>query len=497
MNKKWIGLAVLALPTLLVAMDMTVMYLVIPSLSAALKPSSVELLWITDIYGFLQAGMLITMGTLGDRIGRRRLLMAGAVTFAFASALAAFSTSPGMLIASRALLGIAGASLMPSILSLIRNMFSDDGERTIAMGIWTTCFSAGTMLGPFIGGWLLHYFWWGSVFLMAVPVMLLFLPLGRWLLPESKHPGSGKIDPGSAALSIAGILAVVYGIKELSGSQHLMVPVIFVLAGLSILLLFLRRQHRHTDPLLDLSLFRMPAFNTALGALLIALFSWAGISLFVGQYLQLVFGLDPFRAGVWTVASAAGSILFCLMAPLAVRRYPRNYLMAAGLAVLAAGILIFTQVNGHLLLLVTASFVMGGCGLTVTLGSDMVISMAPPEKAGAAAAIYETSTTLGSALGIALLGSIWTASYHYKMQHVHPNDFPYPMAEAARNTLGEAIQTAHHLRGPYAEQLIHTARGAFVDAANLAAYVCAALVLVMAFFTASVPAKASIPGKLA
>src|SRR5687767_7044603 len=215
-RREWIGLAVIALPCLLYSMDLTVLNVAVPHLSADLKPSSSQLLWIIDIYGFLVAGFLITMGGLGDRIGRRRLLLIGAVAFGAASVLAAFSTSAVMLIAARAVLGVAGATLMPSTLSLIRNMFHDPIQRTAAIGVWTTSFSVGGIIAPLLGGLLLEYFWWGSVFLVGVPVMLVLLAVGPVLLPEFRDPDAGRIDLVSAALSLLAILAVISGVKRIA-----------------------------------------------------------------------------------------------------------------------------------------------------------------------------------------------------------------------------------------------------------------------------------------
>src|SRR5688500_11648426 len=263
-RREWIGLAVIALPCMLYSMDLTVLNLAVPALSAELKPSGAEMLWIVDIYGFMVAGCLITMGTLGDRIGRRRLLMMGAAAFGVASVLAAFSPTPAMLVASRALLGIAAATLAPSTLSLIRNMFLDPQQRTVAISIWVMSYSAGAAIGPVIGGVLLEYFWWGSVFLINVPVMVLLLALGPLLLPEFRDPDAGRLDIPSATLSLAAVLAVIYGLKRIAEQGASWVAFFSIAAGITVGFVFAARQRRLADPLIDLKLFRAPAFSAAI-----------------------------------------------------------------------------------------------------------------------------------------------------------------------------------------------------------------------------------------
>lgn len=483
-RREWIGLAVLALPALLVSMDTTVMYLAVPALSTAFKPNSVELLWISDSYGFLEAGFLITMGTLGDRIGRRRLLLFGGVAFAAASVIAAFAPSALLLIFARGLLGIAGATLLPSTLSIIRHLFHDERQRTTAIGTWTTCFSAGTMLGPLVGGLLLERFWWGAVFLIPVPVMAVLLLVGPRLLPEFREEKPAPMDLISTVLLVISVLAAIYGIKEISESGMALLPAVFIVVGLALGGVFWGRQKTVKHPLIDIRLFHNSRFNTALTALLFSLFTWAGIYLFVSQYLQLVLGLDPVKAGLLTMPGAAGSILSCSLAPVFVRRIRRGYLMAIGLAIMAAGVGSLTVIGlNDLPTLVIGTVVLTmGCGIVVTLGIDMVIATAPPESAGAAAGISETSTTLGGALGIALLGSIWTAGYRAKMDFGVPAGVSVQMGKAARSTLGGAISAGTELGEPLGSVLVNTARTAFVQSLNLTAMVCAVGILIVAVF---------------
>ena len=300
-RREWIGLAVIALPCLLYSMDLTVLHLAVPRLSEDLKPSSTQLLWIIDIYGFFVAGSLITLGTLGDRIGRRRLLLIGAAFFGAASVLAAFSRTAPTLIASRALLGVAGATVAPSTLSLIRNMFLDAHQRTVAVSVWIMSFSLGSAVGPLIGGILLEYFWWGSVFLIAVPVMALLLLVGPKLLPEYRDPNAGRPDVTSAALSLVAVLSTIYGLKQIAQDGVSLAAVAFIVAGVVIGVVFVRRQRILADPLIDLRLFHVPAFNASLALYGLTIMVLFGGFFFLPQYLQLVLGLSPFKGGLWTL----------------------------------------------------------------------------------------------------------------------------------------------------------------------------------------------------
>ena len=413
-RREWIGLAVIALPCLLYSMDLTVLNLALPAIAAELWPSSVQLLWMVDIYGFLVAGSLITMGTLGDRIGRRRLLMIGAAVFGVASVLAAFSSSAEMLIATRAALGVAGATLAPSTFSLIRNMFHDPHERRIAIGIWVTSYSAGAAIGPLLGGVLLEFFWWGSVFLLAVPVMVAILVLGPTLLPEYRDPKAGRIDLASAAISLAGMLSLIYGLKHAAQYGFSTLAFVVITGGLVLGAVFVRRQRRLRDPLIDLKLFRAPAFSAALAIYTLGSFIAFGIFIFMTQYLQVVLGFSPLVAGLWTVPFALGFVAGSMVCPRLVKTFRAADVMAAGLAVAALGYLLVTQVgrsDGPMLLMTGMLLQSIGMAPLFTLTNDLIMSSAPPERAGAASGISETASELGGALGIALLGSLATAVY--------------------------------------------------------------------------------------
>ncbi|MDH7463073.1 MFS transporter [Chitinophagaceae bacterium 26-R-25] len=485
-RREWLGLTVLVLPTLLVSMDMTITYLALPAISASLKPTSAELLWITDIYGFLESGLLIVMGTLGDRIGLKKLLITGCISFAAASTLAAFSTSAFMLIVSRAIMGIAGATLLPTTLSLIRNLFRNDVERTFAMGLYTTCFSSGTMIGPMVGGFLLNHFWWGSVFLIALPILFLLLLSAPFLLPEFKDNNAGKLDLQSAMLLIASILFFIFGVKRLAEDGFSSTPLLFIAAGIAVMILFIKRQQTLPHPLFELKLFNSSAFTTALLSLFIALFSWSGMFFFVGQFLQLVSSLDSFTAGLWTIPSSTGSIVLCMLAPLLVKRFPRGNLIVSGIIILAIGIGLISFISTtSLALLIAATVLMsGGCGLIVTLGIDMVVASAPPEKAGAAAGISETSTALGGSLGIALLGSFWTLLYRHQIAKHIPALTQQKDAETIKNTLGGTAAMAKKLPPSEAMNILNEARSAFVHSLNITAAICALIIVMVAILAA-------------
>ena len=473
-RREWIGLAVIALPCALYAMDLTVLNLAVPQLSKSLQPSASELLWIIDIYGFMVAGWLITMGTLGDRIGRRKLLMFGAGAFAVSSVIAAFSTTAGTLIASRALLGLAGATVAPSTLSLIRNMFHDPRERTVAISVWITSYSVGGAIGPLIGGVMLERFWWGSVFLLAVPVMLLVIVLAPILLPEYRDPNAGRADPLSAAMSLAAILMAVFGFKRIAEHGVHALAVVSIVAGLVVAVLFVRRQRRLPDPLLDIRLFESKMFSTALSIYLLAGIAAFGVYIFIAQYLQLVLGLSPLAAGLWTIPWSLGFIVGTLMVPTLAGRMERANLMGSGLLIAAVGfvLVMFASETSGLFPIVAGSIIFSiGLSPVFTLTTDIIIGSAPPERAGAAAAISETSGELGGVLGIAIMGSIGTAVYRAAMANA---------PEAARGTLGAALATADTMPRESAAALTSLARDSFLEAMRVTTMIEIAIILVMA-----------------
>jgi DHA2 family multidrug resistance protein-like MFS transporter len=486
-RREWTALAALVLPTLIISMDLVVLILATPALSAALQPSGTQLLWITDVYGFLIAGSLVTMGTLGDRIGRRRLLLVGAAAFGVASLLAAYAPTAELLIAARALQGIAGATLMPSTLSLMRSLFADEAQRRFAIGLWVTTFSAGTVVGPLVAGVLLQHFWWGSVFLLNLPVMAVLLVVGPRLLPEVRDPAPGRFDLPGAGLSVVAMLALIYGVKRVA--EHGADPgaLLALVAGGVVGAVFVRRQRRIAHPLLDLGLFRSVAFRTsvliniAIGVML------AGIFLFVAQYLQLVLGMTPLQAGLWLIPPTAGIIAGSLLAPVLVKRIPAPHVVSGGLVVAAVGLVVLAQVGAEPdLALVTAGMVVLGIGAAPasTLSVDLIIGSAPPERAGSASAVSETGNELGNALGIALLGSIGVAVYRATMADGVPPAAAGALAphhlEAATDTLAGAYDAAAGLPPAAATELVDAATRAFAAGMQLSAWAGVVLAVVLA-----------------
>jgi DHA2 family multidrug resistance protein-like MFS transporter len=408
----WVAMALLALPCIVYAMDLTVLNLAVPALSADLHPTPTELLWIADVYGFVTAGLLVTMGTVGDRIGRRRLLMIGAGCFAAASVLAALATSVAMLVVARGLLGAAGATLAPSTLSLVAALFPDPRRRTAAIGVWISSFSLGAAIGPLVGGVLLEHFWWGSVFLPAVAVMALVLLLGPRLLPEYRAPDAGRVDLVSVGLAAGAVLPVVFGIKQLAQDGIDVTGVAAIVVGLVVGRGFVGRQRRLADPLLDLRLFASQGFTAALVANTVGFFVNFGSALLLAQYLQSVLGLTPLVAGLWSVPPALAFVVGALIAARVARRVPPAVVVTGGLVVAAVGLAALT-VAGQDLVLLAGAWVVASLGLSAvfTLAADVMVGSAPPERAGAASAVSETSSELGGALGIAALGAVAAAVY--------------------------------------------------------------------------------------
>ncbi|MFO1103828.1 MAG: MFS transporter [Methylocystis sp.] len=458
-RREWIGLAVVVLPCMVYSMDLTVLNLAIPSLTAELRPSASQLLWIIDIYGFMVAGFLMIMGGLGDRIGRRKVLLLGAAAFGAVSILAAFSQSARALIVARAALGVAGATLAPSTLSLITNMFRDPRERTFAVSMWISAFSAGAIVGPLVGGALIQNFGWGSVFFAGVPVMVALLVLGPTLLPEYRDPKAGHLDVVSALLSLAAVLSFIYGLKRAAEAGFSADSIAPMAAGAMLAILFLRRQARLEDPLIDLALFRSRTLNMALCINILGVFFMFGAFILLSQYYQLVAGLGPLDAGLWSMPSAILFTVGSFATPALARRIKAVDLLAGGLVISAIGFVGLALASGFYGVLLS-SLLLVGFTPVITLTTEIIVTSAPPARAGAASALSETANELGGALGIGVLGSLVTLIYRSKMAGVVAG-LPADVAGTAAATLGGAVDAVRLLPAEQAERTLSAARDAF------------------------------------
>ncbi|MFJ9827910.1 MFS transporter [Streptomyces sp. NPDC101160] len=477
---RWLALAVLVLAVLLVAVDATVLGLATPFLSEDLKPSGTQLLWIGDVYSFVIAGLLVSMGSLGDRIGRKKLLLSGAVAFGALSVLNAYASSPEMMILARALLGVAGATLMPSTLALIRNLFHDPRERSLAIGIWGAMASAGAAVGPVVGGFLLEHFWWGSVFLINLPVMAVLVLVGAKLIPESKNPKSGPWDLPSVGLSLVGMIGVVYAVKELAAQGPTLGAAVAAVLGIGALIWFVRRQLTLPAPLLDMRLFRHRGFSGAVLADLLTILGLSGLVFFLSQFFQLVQGRQPLEAGLAELPAAVGAVTAGLIAGNVARRFSVRSVVSGGLAAIGLALAALTalgQSTGYPLLGASLLVVGVGAGFAFTVTADVILSSVPRDQAGSASAVSETAYELGAALGIALLGSIVTGVYR---DFTAPAGLPADTAAAAHDSLGGAVEAAAGLAPAQADALVTAAQDAFVDGLRLAAGAGAAVLLATA-----------------
>lgn len=468
--RQWVALAVLMLPVLLVSVDNTVLSFALPAISQALEPSGTGMLWIIDAYPLVLAGLLVSMGSLGDRIGRRRLLLIGATGFALVSVGAAFAPTTEWLIAARASLGFFGAMLMPSTLSLLRSIFTDREQRRLAIAVWASGFAAGSALGPIVGGVLIEHFWWGSVFLLAVPVLIPLLVLTPLLVRESRDPNPGPIDVPSILLSLLTMAPIVYGIKSLASDGLSVAGVLAIVIGVVSGWLFVRRQLRRPIPMLDMRLFRRASFSGAVLINLLSVVSLVGYLFFVSQHLQLVLGLSPIDAGLVLIPGLATMIVAGLVVVPIARRVRAAIVVPVSLLISAVGYLVVALSGGDapagVLIL---SFVLLGLGIGAaeTVSNELILTSAPAEKAGAASAVSETAYELGAVLGTATLGTILTASYRSAV--VLPDGLSAAQAHAAGETLGGATTVAGQLPGDLGEQLLASARAAFDSGVALTA----------------------------
>ncbi|MFE7465098.1 MFS transporter [Streptomyces sp. NPDC057499] len=480
-RREWTAFVVLLLPLLLVSMDVSVLFFAIPSIDRDLAPSATQQLWIFDVYAFALAGLLITMGSLGDRIGRRRLLVLGAVAFGAASVGAAYADSPGMLIAARALLGVGGATLMPSTMGLVRNMFRDERQRTRAVGIWSGAMAGGVALGSVLSGVMLQHFWWGSVFLINVPAMVLLVVLAPVLVPEFKDPDPGRFDLLSVPLSLGSVLPVIYGVKETAAHGFGVRDGLIVVAGLVVGWFFVRRQRVRRDAMISRELFRDRHFSAGIGLNALAAFAMMGSSFFTTQYLQSVLGMGTLEAALWSLAPSLAVGAAAPTAAAVAQRAGRARVVCAGFVIAAAGfgLLALTGTDSLWLLLVGCAVMSSGIVMVMALVSDLALATAPPEKASSAASLLETGQEFGGAMGMALLGAVATAIY--------TADMPGSAPEAARKTLAGAVATGDG-------SLIAAGRAAFVHSMQYASVAGSVLLLAGAALAATLLRRAGGTG---
>ncbi|WP_309068422.1 MFS transporter [Microbacterium sp.] len=479
----WVALAVLMLPVLLVSVDNTILNFALPAIARDLEPSSAEQLWIIDAYSLVLAGLLVTMGSLGDRFGRRRMLLWGAVGFTAVSVLAVFAPTAGWLIAARAAMGLFGASLMPSTMSLLRGIFPNRDQRRIAIAIWAGMFSAGAALGPIVGGFLIENLPWQSVFLLAVPVLAVLLVLAPIFVRESRDPHPGPVDAASIVLSMLALAPVAYGIKEVA--VHGWAGAAPIAVGALFGWLFVRRQLRMPTPMLDMSLFARAAFSGSLLVNLCSVIALVGFLYFVSQHLQLIVGLSPMVAGFALVPGMALSILGGLAVTPIARRFSAAVVVPSCLSLAFVGYLLVAAAGGHdLWLLVIAFALLGaGVGAAETVSGELILANAPAAKAGAASAVSETAYELGAVLGTSVLGGILTASYRSTL--VIPAGVPDVLAGHARETLAGAMNAADELGGPVGRALRDAAAHAFDGGVTVTSLIGAALVVLAALIGAS------------
>lgn len=484
-RKEWTAFVVLLLPLLLVSMDVSVLFFAIPSIDRDLAPSATQQLWIFDVYGFALSGLLITMGALGDRIGRRKLLLLGAAAFGTASVGAAYATSPEMLIAARALLGIGGATLMPSTMGLVRNMFRNEQQRSTAVGIWSGAMAGGIALGSVLSGVMLQHFWWGSVFLINVPAMVLLLVLVPLLVPEFKDPNPGRFDLWSVPLSMGAVLPVIYGVKESAAHGLDVRNALLIAVGLLVGWLFVRRQRVRDDAMISRELFRGKGFAAGIGLNSLAAFAMMGSAFFTTQYLQSVLGMSTMEAALWSLAPSLAVGAAAPTATAIAQRTDRTYVISAGFVIAAAGfaLLALSDTDSLWLLLIGSAVMSSGIVTVMALVSDLALATAPPEKAGSAASLLETGQEFGGAMGMALLGAVATA--------VYAADLPDSAPEAARKTLPGALATGD-------TSLISAGREAFVHSMQYASVAGSLILLAGAVLAVTLLRRGSgVPNQLA
>lgn len=493
-HNRWLILAIVTSTLFLIIIDMTVLYTALPRLTLALGASSSEKLWIVNAYPLVVAGLLPGAGMLSDRLGHKNLFMCGLPVFAVASLCAAFSTSADMLIASRVFLAVGAAMMMPATLAIVRHVFTDERERALAIGIWSAVASGAAALGPVIGGVLLEYYWWGSVFLINVPVVLAVFPFALVLIPRGKGNKQRPCDFIGSALVMAGLVGVIYALKELSHiNSSWLVIVCAAAAGVIFLGFFARRQQRALQPMIDFSLFRNRAFACGVGVAITSMIALIGIELVLSQRLQLVLGLSPFMAAMFILPIPVASALASPLAGMLIPRVGVRRIMVGGFALSALGIVMHALVfDAGTLLQLISLFILGfGLGGAVTAASTSIMLNAPEDKAGMVAAIEDVSWEMGGVLGVTLLGGLMTTVYSRSLE------LPAGLVtgDAAYDSLDEALALASHLSPEHASLISSLARAAF-DQAFMAVLVSAALLVIATVIVVKIVLRKSLGARL-
>ncbi|KEF21838.1 MULTISPECIES: MFS transporter [Streptomyces] len=494
---RWTVLVVLCVSLLFVALDTTILYVAVPSVTEDLRPGPVELLWIVDIYPLIAASLLILFGTLGDRVGRRRILLIGYGLFGAASAAAALAPNPQILMTARGLLGIGGAMIMPATLSILRQVFPDRRERAVAIGVWSAVAAVGAAVGPVLGGFLVENFWWGSVFLINIPMMAAMALIGRWLLPESRGERNGPWDTVGAIVAALGVLGVVLGVKRIGSGEALIGPTTLgsILVGAVLLIVFVRRQRKREHPLIDMRLFARPAFGTSVGCIVLAMLALVGLQLIAVQYLQLVLGLSPLETGLRMLPLVFSAMAAGLTGSKVLQAIGPKVMVSLGFVLTAAAVLCLTAMDEtDRPWLLVLGFVLLGFGFQSTLfgAYESMLNEAPADQAGGAAAIGETSYQLGAGIGVALLGSVMNAAYAPGLSHVP--GVPEGATASAAHSLGEAYKVASTLGGRAQSVLRDAAQGAFVHGLHITLVASAVLLLTGALIALRLPRRAADAG---
>ncbi|WP_208589659.1 MFS transporter [Gracilibacillus suaedae] len=482
--REWSGLIVLMLPLFMLATDISVLYLAMPSISADLIPSSSQMLWILHIGEFLSISFVLTMGRLADRIGRRKLLIFGVSIYGIGSAFAAFALNPEMLIALRALLGIATATVMPASMALLRNMFVDQKQFSFAIALYISTFSAGSALGPPLGGFLVEYFWWGAAFLANIPFAALFL-MFSWLLPTYRDRQAKNPDHVSVAFSLVSILGVIYGFQQIAENGIATTYIVSIAVGMIFGWLFIKRQQQLTDPLLDLNLFKFKTLSISLLAMLLIVLTFTAPDMLFAQYLQGVTGFSTAIAGLLLIFPALTSVIGTMIAPVLTKFFQVYIAMTLGVLVAIGGaciVIIGSSISNVPLLLTGVSLIGLGGGPIMTLGSDLIVSSAPMKRTSSASALTDVATGFGSGISIALLGSIATIIYRFSLNRAETDGVPSEAMNIASENIGSAMGIADSLPTETGMHLLHLAQNSFTLGMQVVYAITIVLMILTAFF---------------